>query len=209
MHDFLSVSLCCGGILAHCFFQHCFSFIEIYGHLFMHSTIKFQLQHFSQVKIWTLTSPSIFFSLFSHSDWLLYKPIAVRETPSHYSSDSFLHRWVHGWLRDCKVPGSCGCKNKHKSSPLHQLVLCIIAKHLHIEFVCPKQIVPEVLWFVQNFANHFHFKEKFCFLLATHQNEPYLFNLFLNFTVKSLKCSSWPFCSFSEHCMNLLGCQLL
>lgn len=167
------------------FFSTLLQFIEIYGHLFMHSTIKFLLQHFSQVKIWTLTMPSFFFS---------FQPFRLAPVQTYscqgdaltFSSDSFLYRWVHGWLRDCKVPGSCGCKNKHKSSPLHQLVLCIIAKHLHIELVCPKQIAPEVLWFVQNFANHFLFKEKFCFLLATHPNETYLFNLFLNFTVKNL-----------------------
>lgn len=69
------------------------------------------------------------------------------------------YQWVHGWLNDCKMPGSSGCK----ISPGHHwacvsfffvfissnVELCVMARHLNFGPTCPKKIGWNVLWFVQ------------------------------------------------------------
>ncbi|MEE6509716.1 hypothetical protein FKM82_027428 [Ascaphus truei] len=74
-----------------------------------------------------------------------------------------------GRLNDCKIPRSYGCKTSPNHHPsitmldswyevfvliccvwfLPSVALCIVAKHLHFGLICRKDIVPEVLWFVQ------------------------------------------------------------
>ncbi|MEE6509708.1 hypothetical protein FKM82_027409 [Ascaphus truei] len=64
------------------------------------------------------------------------------------------------------------------------VALCTMAKHLHFGLVCPKDIVQEVLWFVQmqlckpKPCCHVLFREK---RLSQDKpsNKPYLFSLFL------------------------------
>lgn len=97
LYDFLSVSLCCGGILAHCSLQRCFSslrFTDIYLYTAL-SSFCYSISVRLRSGLWLgLCNTSNFF-FFSYSDLLLCKPIAVRETPSHlalivFCSDEFM-----------------------------------------------------------------------------------------------------------------------
>jgi len=57
------------------------------------------------------------------------------------------------------------------------VLLCIMTKHLHFGLVCPKDIVPEVLCFVQMQL----YKSKLCWRLSppTQPNKLYLLSLIL------------------------------
>lgn len=56
-------------------------------------------------------------------------------------------------LKGCLVLTKCG--------------IVIMAKHLHLGFMCQKEIVPEVLWFAQMQLCQLLLLEKMSFLLAT------------------------------------------
>ncbi len=102
------------------------------------------------------------------------------------------------------MPWSCGYKTSPKSSALHQHVwllvwgvcadmlarfspnvpLCIMVKHLHFGLICSKDIVLEVLWFVQmqlckpKPCCH-AFLDRRGFFLASLPNMSYLSHIFL------------------------------
>ena len=135
----------------------------------MHSFLKVPPQHFSQVEVWTLTGA------LQHLDSFLchtfccrsagFSPaLAVGQMASHLNLEYFGIQRSSWWTQR-----SCGCR----TSPNHQpsttvldswyevfvliccvwfppnVLLCIRTKHLHFGLVCPKDIVPEVLCFVQ------------------------------------------------------------
>lgn len=80
----------------------------------------------------------------------------------HHNADS----WCEAFLLICRVWF------------LPEMVLCIMAKHLHTGLVCPEDIVPLVLGF---FLIQLY-KPKLCYrvlLLAIFPSKPYLFSLFL------------------------------
>ncbi|MEE6527760.1 hypothetical protein FKM82_029362 [Ascaphus truei] len=81
-------------------------------------------------------------------------PVAAKTSPNHHPSTTVLDSWYEVFVLICCV----------WFSP--NVALCIMTKHLHFGLVCPKDIVPEVLWFVQmqlckhKPCCHFLFREK-------------------------------------------------
>ncbi|MED6269920.1 hypothetical protein CHARACLAT_004448 [Characodon lateralis] len=85
-----------------------------------------------------------------------------------FTFDSRLLQYTEEFMVDRKVPRSCGCKtspNIHSSTTVigswHKVfepifcvwfspnvVLSIMAKHLHFGLICTKDIVPEVMCFI-------------------------------------------------------------
>jgi len=81
-----------------------------------------------------------------------------------------------------RCPGPVAAEQAQIISP------CIMTKHLHFGFICPKDIVPEVLCFVQMLIVkskprcHVLFRDK-SLSPATVPNKPYLFSLSLDVLV--------------------------
>lgn len=76
------------------------------------------------------------------SDWKVPRPHGCKTSTNHDSPTNVLDSWHEIFLPSCRV----------RSSP--NVVLCFMAGHLHFDLLCAKDIVPEVLWFLQiKFAN--------------------------------------------------------
>lgn len=161
------------------FFTLMLQLLEVYGYLFLHSSLKIPLplQHFKQLKIWTLTGPLQQLHSFLFLAWVP-SPLATRRKPK----SSGLHR------ADCWYE-----------------VLCL-DKYLHFDFVCffyPKAMVPEVFWFIQIQIC----KPELCSLLNKPYFSLFLtvFSWTSTFNMLAEACRIWAvalgfFCAISEHC---------
>lgn len=156
---------------------HC-SFVDIYES----SSLKVPSQCFCQVEVWLLHRSSQQLQCFCLQPFC-GKLLSVAHSRfckfviGNYL-EYFVHRGVHGRFSYCKVLKSYGHKNGPNHHPcitvlddgyeMFVLTCCgwfmpsmmqrIIETYLHFSLLCPKNIVPEALWFVESCVSLFFFE---------------------------------------------------
>lgn len=196
LYGFVSLSHHYGGI-----FTTLLQFTEVWGHLFMHSSL-------TTFGLWLDNCNTLILLQICCDTWHHCPvPKTLRQMASHLTIEYFdvqrsLWQWQQGaqflWLQKPKLPPpprpsllaiSMKCLSYILFSA--NVPLCILSKHVLFDLVCPRDIVPELLWVMQMQLCKAFFLEVGCFTPGNPSNQATLIQCFVFSCFHELSHLGW------------------
>lgn len=138
LHDFITLTHCCGGILARSSWQCSFSSLTVAG---IHICTTLLRSHRSiSVRLFSVVDLLVFSRSLPCCMTQFFPTFAVRQM---WHCNTLVNRGVRRWLSDCKESKSCGCRIglNHPSSTLldsggvYTDLLCLVSsKHCPVYY---------------------------------------------------------------------------